>query len=217
MAQKINKGIFITFEGPEGCGKSTQSRRLADELASSGYEVRYTREPGDTVLGESIRDIILGKDEEWLDEKAELLLFEADRAQHVAEVIRPALQKKQIVICDRYNTATFAYQGYGLGIDMDQIKRIDEVATGGLVPDLVILMDLDVKAGLERAGNRGLADRMEKRDLEFHEKVRKGYLDMAEADSNRIKVIKVDKGIDETYTIVKDVVDVAIREHKGTG
>ena len=191
MAKELTKGIFITLEGPEGSGKSTQSASLCDDLINDGYDVVHTAQPGGTDLGAKIRDILLQKDNIRLGEKAELFLFEADRAQHVEEEIRPALEDRKIVICDRFNTATFAYQGYGLGMDMGLIETVDNAATGGLVPDLTLLMDLDIKTGLKRAGRTGAADRMEKRGNAFHEKVRQGYLDIAAKNPERIKVISV--------------------------
>ncbi|MBU1084256.1 MAG: dTMP kinase [Candidatus Omnitrophota bacterium] len=217
MAQKIRKGLFITFEGPEGCGKSTQSRRLSEDLSAQGLDVVYTAEPGGTGLGECIREIILKKDTVRMDNKAELFLFEADRAQHVKEIILPALDAGKIVICDRFNTATFAYQGYGLGIDLGSIKRMDDISTAGTTPDLVVLMDIDVKAGLERAGSSGNADRMEKRNTEFHEKVRRGYLALAKRSKGKIKVIEVKEDIDGTYEKVKDVVRGVIEGYKRAG
>ena len=212
MAQKITKGLFITFEGPEGSGKSTHAKRVSEKLLSSGYRVVRTFEPGDTFLGEKIRNILLDKDDVSVSEIAELFLFEADRAQHVKEVIVPAIQDKKIVICDRFNTATFAYQGYGLGLDMKKISAIDKVATGPLVPDLTVLFDVDVQTGLKRAGKTGAADKIEKRGSEFHEKVRQGYLDLAGKDPDRIKVIQVKESIEETYSLVeREVYDIVQR------
>jgi len=217
MAEKIKKGLFITFEGPEGSGKSTHSGRLYDELVSGGYDAWHTIEPGGTALGEGIRGLILEKDSIRLKEKAELFLFEADRAQHVEEVINPLLAAGKIVLCDRFNASTYAYQGYGLGIDMDLIKKIDEAATGGLCPDLTVLLDVDTGTGLARAGAGGPADRMEKRPVEFHEKVRRGYLELAEMFPERIKVIKTDEDIERTYDLVKEAVYDLITRHQGTG
>ncbi len=203
MAKELTKGIFITLEGPEGSGKSTQAASLCDDLINDGYDVVHTAQPGGTDLGAKIRDILLQKDNIRLGEKAELFLFEADRAQHVEEEIRPALEDRKIVICDRFNTATFAYQGYGLGMDMGLIETVDNAATGGLVPDLTLLMDLDIKTGLKRAGRTGAADRMEKRGNAFHKKVRQGYLALAAKYPQRIKVISVRDRIEDTYELVK--------------
>ena len=217
MAEKLSKSLFITFEGPEGSGKSTHSRHLRDELSRDGYDIEYTAEPGGTDLGRRIREILLQKDDIRLSDHAELFLFEADRAQHIEEVIRPALETGKIIICDRFNTATFAYQGYGLGMDMDLIENVDRAATDGIVPDLTILMDLDVDTGLMRAGGESTADRMEKRGKEFHEKVRNGYLSMAKKFSNRIKIIKVMENKDETYSFIREQVYDLIERYKGTG
>ena len=205
MAEKLTKGIFITFEGPEGSGKSTQSKRLCEDLVTDGYEVLHTAEPGGTPLGSKIRDILLKKDEITAGQEAELFLFEADRAHHVRSAILPALEAGKIVICDRFNTATFAYQGYGLGMDMDLIRKVDEIATGGLTPDLTILLDLDAETGLGRAAADHAVDKMEKRGKEFHGKVRKGYLTLAEKDPDRIRVVKTREDIDETYRLVREV------------
>lgn len=217
MAQELTRGIFITFDGPEGSGKSTQSRLLADELSSAGYDVLRTSEPGGTELGKRIRSILLDKRDVHLGALAELLLFEADRAQHVEEVITPAKDGKKIIICDRFNTATFAYQGYGLGMDMDLIKKVDEVSTQGTRPDLTIILDLEVETGLRRATSESGADRMEERSTEFHKKVREGYLDMAKKDPGRIKVIAVQDAIEETFEIVKKEVYGLIEGYKRAG
>lgn len=216
MAENLTKGIFITLDGPEGCGKSTQSRLLKEELAAVGYDVIHTFEPGGTLLGSRIRSILLEKDDIRLDSKAELLLFEADRAQHIEELIRPAVEEKKIVICDRFNTATFAYQGYGLGMDMDLIKSVDKASTGGLNPDLTIVLDLEVSTGLERATAENGPDRMEERSSEFHEKVREGYLELARKSPDRIKVIEVRETIDETFELIKKEVYDVIKRYKRT-
>jgi dTMP kinase len=217
MAEKIEKGLFITFEGPEGSGKSTQASLAADSLRSRGYKVLHTSEPGGTALGKKVREIILEKDEIPMGSLAELFLFEADRAQHVREVIRPAIRDKKIVICDRFNTATFAYQGYGLGMDMDLINRVDDAATGALKPDLTVLLDIDIKLGMSRAHARSSADRMEKRGEDFHRKVREGYLDLASRDAERIKVIEVAEDIDRTREKVEKEIYGLIERHKRAG
>lgn len=217
MAEKIEKGLFVTFEGPEGSGKSTQSSLAAEDLRSRGYDVLHTSEPGGTELGKKVREIILEKDHIPMDCLAELFLFEADRAQHVREVILPAILEKKIVICDRFNTATFAYQGYGLGMDMDLIKRVDSAATGGLDPDLTVLLDIDITLGMSRAHARSRADRMEKRGEDFHRKVREGYLDLASRHPGRIKVIEVVEDIERTGEMVKKEIHGLIERHKGAG
>ncbi|MFC1548396.1 dTMP kinase [Candidatus Omnitrophota bacterium] len=217
MAEKLSKGLFITFEGPEGSGKSTHSRRLSGELEKEGFDIVHTAEPGGTPLGARIRNILLDKDDIRLDSQAELFLFEADRAQHVEELIKPALDQGKIVLCDRFNTATFAYQGYGLGMDMDLIENMDRAAVGSLQPDLTILMDVDVGTGLQRAAAAHSKDRMEKRAKEFHEKVREGYLALAEKDPDRIKVIEVKDDIEQTYSLVKEQIDGLIERYKGAG
>jgi len=203
MAKKLKKGILITFDGPEGSGKSTHSSRIKDELLSQGYDVVYTREPGGTLLGKKIRNILLEKDEILFGKTAELFLFEADRAQHVEEIIVPALAAKKIVICDRFSAATFAYQGYASGTEIKTILDMDYLATTGIVPDLTILLDVDVKTGLERAKGQFSPDRMEKKPREFHEKVRQGYFTIAEEHPGRIKLIEACQDINRTYELVK--------------
>jgi dTMP kinase len=217
MAREIKKGLFITFEGPEGSGKSTHSKLLVASLVKDGYEVLHTYEPGDTPLGKRVRDILLEKDDISLGRHAELLLFEADRAQHVEEVIKPALSSGKIVVCDRFNTATFAYQGYGLGLDMGKILELDKFATGGLSPDLTLLLDIDVDEGLNRASAGKPADRMEKRGGVFHRKVRDGYLAMAAKDPARIKVVPVTGNIENTYAEIREKVYAFIQGYKRAG
>ena len=175
-----------------------------------------TQEPGGTPLGKRIRDILLDKEDIRLEPQAELFLFEADRAQHVKETIKPALDEGKIVICDRFNTATFAYQGYGLGMDMGLIEKVDKAATGGLCPDLTILLDVDINTGLTRALSAHPADRMEKRQKTFHEKVRQGYLSIAKAHPGRFKIVEVKEEIDETYKEIKGHIDAFIKGYKGT-
>ncbi|MFH1552801.1 MAG: dTMP kinase [Candidatus Omnitrophota bacterium] len=216
MAKKLTKGVFITFEGPEGSGKSTQSNRLHEDLLSRGYDAVHTLEPGGTPLGGKIREILLGKEEIGLVKEAELFLFEADRAQHVQEVILPALEAGKVVICDRFNTATFAYQGAGLGMDIRIVEAVDRMSTGELCPDLTILLDVEVETGLKRAGAEHTPDRMEKRSRDFHQRVRQGYLDIAKKSPDRIKVIRVAEDINETYKLVKERVYALIERYKGS-
>ncbi|MFH1394740.1 MAG: dTMP kinase [Candidatus Omnitrophota bacterium] len=213
----MKKSFFITFDGPEGSGKSTHSAKLKDDLIVSGYEVVYTREPGGTLLGQKIRDVLLKNEDIKLVKQAELLLFEADRAQHVEEIIKPALTSGKIVICDRFNTATFAYQGYGAGMDINMIRNIDDSATSGIVPDITLILDVEVKTGLFRAGQRCAADKMEKRPCDFHERVRQGYLDIAGKFPEKIKIIQVKDNIDETYKFIKKEVYDFIERNKRSG
>ncbi|MCK4851483.1 MAG: dTMP kinase [Candidatus Omnitrophica bacterium] len=217
MAKELTRGIFITFEGPEGCGKSTHSRRLFQELVSDGYEAVLTAEPGGTALGQRIREILLEKGDVHFTGRAELFLFEADRAQHVAEVIVPSLEERRLVICDRFNTATFAYQGYGLGMDIGQVEAVDAVATEGISPDLTILLDVDVGTGLQRAGLERPLDRMELRSREFHEKVRRGYIALAKNAPGKIHVLASSGDMDTVYGLVKEKVYGFIERYTGAG
>ena len=213
MAEKISRGVFFAFEGPEGSGKSTQVELICKDLVFDGYDVCRTAEPGGTPLGGKIRDILLERDEINLGPIAELFLFEADRAQHIEEVIGPALSQKKIIICDRFNTATFAYQGYGLGVDMDIIRVADNAARSGILPDMTIILDMDVATGMGRAMSRGKADRMEKRETGFHDRVRQGYLELAAKEPDRIKVIDASAGIDTVHEAVKREVYGFIERH----
>ncbi len=217
MAKGLTKGLFITFEGPEGCGKSTHSRRIYEDLLSRGYEAVFTAEPGGTSLGSRIREILLEREDISFNPAAELFLFEADRAQHMAEVIMPALEEGKVVVCDRFNTATFAYQGYGLGMDMKEIEALDDMATKGVSPDLTILLDIDVETGLQRVGRERAADKMEQRSREFHQRVRQGYLYLAKKDSGQIRVLESTGEVDAVYKLVKEEVYGFIERHKGTG
>ena len=172
------KGLFITFEGIEGSGKSTQIALLADYLASLGKSIALTREPGGTLIGDQIRKILLDPVHTMLSPAAELLLYAASRAQHLAEVISPALTAGRIVLCDRFSDATIAYQGYGRGLDLEMIYSLDQMVTARLVPDLTVLLDIDVVAGLKRAQLRNSSSglegeaRFEQEDIAFHTRVR---------------------------------------------
>jgi dTMP kinase len=173
---------FITFEGIEGCGKSTQARRLCERL---GERVRLTCEPGGTALGRSIRELLLEPARGTMDPVAEALLYLADRAQHVGEVIRPALEEGRTVVSDRYVDSTLAYQGYGRGLPLHLLEAVAELATGGLRPDLTVFLDVPVEMGLKRVGARGRHDRLESERVEFHERVRQGYLALIEREPRR--------------------------------
>jgi len=174
-------GLFITFEGPEGSGKTTQLRLLAEWLRAQGCDVLTTREPGGTPVGDAIRSLLLDPAYGEMSPAAEILLFSAARAQHVSEVIGPQLERGGIVLCDRFADSTLAYQGYGRELPLDQLQLITAFATGGLTPDLTFFLDLPVIEGLRRKRRDDLDDwnRMERQELEFHERVRQGYLALA--------------------------------------
>ncbi len=200
-------GLFITFEGIEGCGKTTQMNLLSDYLKNEGFPVLKTREPGGTKIGEKIRDILLNPDNKKMANETEILLYGASRTQHIEEIIKPALKSGKIVLCDRYADSTLAYQGFGRNMGISFIKRAYRLSLGTIQPDLTILLDLDVKAGLDRIKNRkGGNDRIEKEKIAFHNRVRKGYLKLAKASRGRIKVVRADKRIDEIQKEIKDIV-----------
>jgi len=197
------KGKFITFEGSEGCGKSTQSRMLYAYLKGRGYSVIYAREPGGTKVCEKIRKILLDPGNKNMNPGCEMLLYMAARAQIVNEVIRPALAKGKIVISDRFLDSTVAYQGYGLGVDIQTIKAIGNFATGGIKPDLTLFLDLPAEKGLKRCGN--IKDRIEQRSLAYHRRVRNGYLKLAAREPKRIKVVKVQKLMSVTQRKIRKI------------
>ncbi len=182
-------GKFIVFEGGEGAGKTTQISKTADWLQSLDGKHRsviVTREPGGTKLGQAIRQLLLNDRINWVGHRTELLLYGADRAQHVESVIRPHLDRGDLVLCDRFTDSTIAYQGYGRGFDRSEIDRVNQLATGGLQSDLTFWLDLDVTIGLERVLSRGKPDRMEQATLDFHQRVRQGYQELANTYPNRI-------------------------------
>lgn len=181
-------GLLITFEGGEGCGKSTQMAIVAQRLRDAGVPVRALREPGDTVLGEAVRRILLEPSGAGVDPIAELLLFEASRAQLLFEAIRPALERGETVLCDRYTDSTTAYQGYARGVDLDLVAALNAAATGGLVPDRTLVFDVEAAVALSRA-TAGGADRIESEESEFHERVRQGFLRVAVDDPERVRVV----------------------------
>jgi len=185
-------GFFITLEGIEGSGKSSQARALQQFLQQSGYQTFLTREPGDTEIGRIIRELLLNPDYTEMKPRTEILLYAADRAQHVSELVRPALADGKVVISDRYYDSNLAYQGYGRGLDLETVKKINFWAVEELHPDLTILLDLPVQQGLKRARNLALdnlGDRLEREEINFHQRVRQGYLKLAETWPERIKVV----------------------------
>ena len=183
-----SRGVFITLEGGEGTGKSTQMSLIDELLRGAGLSTLAVREPGSTVVGEALREIVLDPRHTGLCDRTEVLLYVASRAQHTDEVIRPALAAGKVVICDRYIDSSVAYQGYGRGLPLEEVRALNEFATGGLLPDVTLLFDIDPQTGLGRATAHG-ADRLEAEEAEFHDRVRNGYLEMAELQSDRFVVI----------------------------
>lgn len=183
------RGKFITLEGPEGAGKSTQLPQLAAWLEQQGFDVVPTRNPGGTPIGAQIRHVLLDAANRAMVPTAELMLYAADRAQHVAEVVEPALAAGCVVLCDRFGDSTLAYQGYGRGLDHELIRRLNAMATGGLVPDLTLLLDLPVDAGLARVARSRETDRLETEAIAFHERLRAGYLAIAKSEPGRVVVV----------------------------
>lgn len=191
LAERPYKGSFITLEGPEGAGKTTQAKNLSKQLDAMGIPHVITRDPGGTPLGRQIRRILLNP-ENPVHPMTELLLYQADRAQHISELIMPALEAGKLVICDRYVDSTIAYQGYGRGIDFKIIDELSQISTGGLKPEMTILFDLESSDGLARL-HPGGHDRLEREAIEFHLKVRQGYLTLAEAEPERWRILDASK------------------------
>jgi dTMP kinase len=192
-------GKFIVFEGVEGAGKTTQIQQTAKWLQSCYGEdktVFITREPGGTKLGQQIRQLLLEDPDSFVGNRTELLLYGADRAQHVESVIKPHLDRGNVVLCDRFTDSTVAYQGYGRGFDRSEIDRVNQLATGGLQSDLTLWLDLDVEIGLQRVLLRGKPDRMEQANLDFHQRVRQGYQELANVYPNRI--VRIDANQSES-------------------
>ncbi|MBI3014167.1 MAG: dTMP kinase [Candidatus Tectomicrobia bacterium] len=218
-------GKFITFEGVEGCGKSTQMEEAYRFLAGKKIPIVATREPGGTTIGNEIRNILLNRAHHGMQALTELLLYLAARAQHVKEVIRPALEAGKIVLCDRFHDSTLAYQGYGRGIDMDTISKLNALATDGIVPDLTFLLDIDVEEGLERARQRSAQmsagthrvgarlDRFEEDTLEFHRRIRAGYLTLAMQDPRRYVLIPAAGTPDDVRSRVLETLGRFLKEH----
>ena len=199
------RGVLITIEGIEGSGKSTQCRRLIERLQAGGRDAVLTSEPDGTVLGAAIRTLF-ETDGPPPTPLTQVFLFMAARQQHVAEVIRPALSRGAVVISDRYADATMAYQGFGHGVDLETIRDLNALATGGLLPDLTLVLDLEPAVGMSRIGGRPL-DAFEKMDLAFHRRVREGYLEIAGMEKRRVVVIRADQGEDTLAAAVATAVE----------
>ncbi|MEJ2314214.1 MAG: dTMP kinase [Nitrospirota bacterium] len=203
---KRKGGLFISFEGIEGTGKSTQARLLRDWLEAQGMEAVLTREPGGTGIGKKIRQVLLDANHGGMDPLTELLLYAADRRQHMTEEILPSTGKGLVVITDRFSDSTRAYQGRARGIGPRVLEKIDKLATGGLKPDLTILLDMDVFEGLSRNRSANKSDRLELEEISFHEKVRKAFLDIQRAEPERVKLVDATGTVEEVHGRVVKVV-----------
>ncbi|WP_278911908.1 dTMP kinase [Deinococcus wulumuqiensis] len=192
----MSQGFFVTLEGPEGAGKTTQLARLEARLRAAGRAVTVTREPGGTPLGTRVREVVLDPAVD-IEPLGEFLLYSASRAQLVREVLRPALERSETVLCDRYADSSLAYQGAGRGLGLPLLRQITDEVTGGLSPDLTVLLDLDPALGLERAARRGQPDRLERADLDFHRRVRQGFLNLARAEPQRFLVLDATRSADD--------------------
>ncbi|MEW6109096.1 MAG: dTMP kinase [Nitrospirota bacterium] len=208
------KGVFISLEGIEGTGKSTQATLLSEYLEDNGFRVVRTEEPGGTPISLKIRELLLSLDSRGMDPVTELLLYNAARIQHIKEVIEPALEKGYIVISDRFSDSTVAYQGYGRGIDLELIDSIDMISTGRLRPDITILLDIDVEKGLQRNMEINKNDRLELEDINFHKNVRKGFINIAAKEPDRVKLIDCSDSIEVVHTKIVDIIDEFLEKRK---
>jgi dTMP kinase len=200
--------LFVTFEGPEGCGKTTQVAQLAESLRSRHHDVIATREPGGTSIGDQVREILHSPGNRSMRPAAELLLYCASRAQLVADVIQPHLERGGIVLSDRYADSSIAYQGYGRGLDRDALRTIITFATNGLRPDLTLLLDLAVEEGLRRRRDGGGEwNRLDQEALDFHRRVREGYLLLAKAEPDRWVIVDAARGVDRVQAHIREIVE----------
>jgi len=205
--------LFITFEGVEGSGKTTQIQRLKRYLTQKGFPCRVTREPGGGPIGEKIRKILLNPEHREMSPLSELLLYEASRAQHVIEVVKPFLKKGMIVLCDRFSDASIAYQGYGRKVDLKWVERLNRLSSQGIKPDITFLLDCPPDVGLKRALQRNQMlrkekeERFEREKIQFHHRVRKGYLSIAKKEPHRVKVIDTQEGEEKVFEKICRIVD----------
>ncbi|MEW8625731.1 MAG: dTMP kinase [Candidatus Thiodiazotropha sp.] len=209
------KGRFITVEGGEGAGKSSNLDFIRNLLNRAGKQVVFTREPGGTPLGEAIRDLLLGHQHTGMADDTELLLMFAARAEHLQQKIIPALEQGHWVLCDRFTDASYAYQGAGRGLARDRIASLEQFVQGDLRPDLTLLLDLPVEQGLARAGQRSEPDRFEKQEMSFFEKVRAGYLEIAAREPDRVKVVDASKPLETVQQQINSVVTAFLEQSGG--
>lgn len=208
----MEKGLFITFEGADGSGKTTQLNLIKDFLEKDGYEVVVTREPGALELGQKIRNILLHHDGVVAD-GCEMFLFLADRAQHVETLIKPSVKSGKIVLCDRHTDSSVAYQGYGRNQDVELLKKLNKIAVNGLIPDLTLLFDVSTETAQKRVGSD--KDRMEASGFEFHNRVRNGYLELQKEEPDRIKLINANNSVENVYEQTKNTIINLLREKRG--
>jgi dTMP kinase len=212
--------LFVTFEGVEGSGKTTQIRRLERYLTRKGVPCKVTREPGGPPISEKVRKILLNPDHREMVPLSELLLYEAARAQHLKEFIEPILKKGGVVLCDRFTDATIAYQGFGRKLDLELIMRLNQLATGGRKPDVTFLLDCPSGLGLKRALRRNQRqrktkeERFEREKIQFHRRVRRGYRWIAKKESHRVKVIDTREGVDKSFKKIREIVDELMETKK---
>jgi len=203
----MKKGLFITFEGADGCGKTTQLELVSKYLSEKGIVYITTREPGATELGVKLREILLNYDGEVAPE-CETFLFLADRAQHIETKVKPALEEGKIVLCDRHTDSTVAYQGYGRGQDIGRIKCLNDIAVNGLKPDLTLVFDVDSDVAAKRVGKD--KDRMESAGDDFHKKVKEGYLKIAKEESERVKIVNANLNIEQVFEQTKKIIEAKL-------
>jgi dTMP kinase len=202
---------FITFEGPDGGGKTLQAARLVEHLKEHGFDTLLTREPGGTPISDQIRDILGSLGNTAMDPRTEFLLFSAARAQHVSQTIGPHLEKDGVVVCDRYFDSSLAYQGFGHQLDLATLRNVTTFATGGLVPDLTLLLDLPVEQGLQRRQQGGDWNRLDAYELAFHQRVRQGYAQLATDDPGRWVKIDAARESDDVWSDIRTVVDARLK------
>jgi dTMP kinase len=225
----MKRGFFITFEGVDRCGKSTQAGKLLSYIKSKGYDVIFTREPGGTAISEKIRELLLDTKNKEMTKLTEILLYQASRAQHTDELIKPSLEQGKVVICDRYFDSTIAYQGEGRGIDKDDVITLNRIATSGICPDITIIIDLPPDEGIKRLIAKQMkikydidkeqtveemSDRIERETIDFHNKVRNAYLSIAQQEPDRVKVVDGTGNIDDVWERVRKVIDKFISDFK---
>ena len=210
----LKRGFFLSFEGIEGCGKTTQLKRLARRLRALGHLVVETREPGGSPISEQIRTVLLDPRNQGMDPRCELLLFLAVRAQHVDEIIKPALAKGAVVLCDRFTDATVAYQGYARRLGAALVARLNRFATAGVLPDLTLFLDVPVALGLARKRKTGYLDRLDRESAAFHKAVRNGYVRIARQNPRRVRVVHGAASVDDVAHAIDHIVQSRLRARK---